>query len=154
MDIKEFVRNFADQLDDADAEVLTPETEFRQLDDWSSLAALSIIAMPDEEYGVSIASETFKNAKTIQDLFDQVNKKMTNLEKYNSIFKKMFNVTDDQLETLSYRETAEWNSMAQIALVAEIEEQFDLDFDTDDIFQLMSYVIGKELLANKFSVEF
>lgn len=74
MDIKEFIQNFADQLDDTDAGVLTPETEFRELDDWSSLAALSIIAMVDEEYGISIASETFKNAKTIQDLFDQVNR--------------------------------------------------------------------------------
>ena len=74
MDIKEFIQNFADQLDDTNAEVLTPETEFRQLDDWSSLAALSIIAMVDEEYGVSIGSENFKNAKNIQDLFDQINK--------------------------------------------------------------------------------
>lgn len=79
---------------------------------------------------------------------------MTNLEKYNSIFRKMFNVTEDQLETLAYKETVEWNSMAQIALIAQIEEQFDLDFDTEDIFQLKSYVIGKELLANKFNVEF
>lgn len=74
MEIKEFIQNFADQLDDTDAEMLSPETVFRELDDWSSLAALSIIAMVDEEYGVSIASETFKNAKTIQDLFDKVNK--------------------------------------------------------------------------------
>lgn len=79
---------------------------------------------------------------------------MTNIEKYNEIFKKMFHVSDDKLESLAYKETAEWNSMAQIALVAEIEEKFDLDFDTDDIFQLKSYVIGKEMLANKFGVEF
>ena len=79
---------------------------------------------------------------------------MTNLEKYNEIFKKMFNVSEDQLETLAYKETAEWNSMAQIALVAEIEDKFDLDFDTDDIFQLKSYVIGKDMLATKFGVEF
>ena len=79
---------------------------------------------------------------------------MTNLEKYNDIFKKMFNVPEDQLETLAYKETAEWNSMAQIALVAEIEDKFDLDFDTDDIFQLKSYVIGKDMLAKKFDVEF
>lgn len=79
---------------------------------------------------------------------------MTNLEKYNDIFKKMFNVSDDKLETLTYKETPEWNSMAQIALVAEIEDKFDLDFDTDDIFQLKSYVIGKDMLAKKFDVEF
>ena len=74
MKLEDFIKNFADQLDDTDAEALTPETEFRELDDWSSLAALSIIAMVDEEYGISIASETFKEAKTIQDLFDQINK--------------------------------------------------------------------------------
>lgn len=79
---------------------------------------------------------------------------MTNLEMYNDIFKKMFNVSDNQLETLAYKESAEWNSMAQIALVAELEDKFELDFDTDDIFQLKSYVIGKELLATKFGVEF
>lgn len=79
---------------------------------------------------------------------------MANIEKYNDIFKKMFNVSDDELESLAYKETAEWNSMAQIALVAEIEEAFDLDFDTDDIFQLKSYVIGKNMLTTKFGVEF
>lgn len=75
MEIKAFMQNFADQLDDTPVEILTPETEFRNLDDWSSLAALSIIAMVDEEYGVSLSSETFRNSKTIQDLFDQVSKK-------------------------------------------------------------------------------
>ncbi|MBR3730778.1 MAG: acyl carrier protein [Bacteroidales bacterium] len=74
MEIKEFIQNFADQLDDTEAEVLTPETEFRELDDWSSLAALSIIAMMYEEYKVSVDNETFKQANTIQDLFDLVNK--------------------------------------------------------------------------------
>ena len=79
---------------------------------------------------------------------------MTNLEKYNEIFKKMFNVPEDHLQSLAYKETAEWNSMAQIALVAELEDKFDLDFDTDDIFQLKSYTIGKDMLATKFGVEF
>lgn len=79
---------------------------------------------------------------------------MTNLEKFNGIFKKIFNVPEDQLESLAYKETSEWNSMAQIALVAELEDQFDLDFDTDDIFQLKSYLIGKNILATKFGVNF
>lgn len=71
--MKDFIQNFADQLDDTSVEFLTPETEFRKLDDWSSLTALSIIAMVDEEYGVSLSSEAFRKSKTIQDLFDQVN---------------------------------------------------------------------------------
>ena len=73
MEIKDFIQNFADQLDDTDAEVLTPETVFRELDDWSSLAALSIIAMVDEEYGVTIDSEAFKDVHTIQELFAKIN---------------------------------------------------------------------------------
>lgn len=79
---------------------------------------------------------------------------MSNIEKYNDIFKKLFNVSDDELGSLAYKETAEWNSMAQIALVAEIEEQFNLDFDPDDIFLLKSYIIGKDMLTKKFDVEF
>lgn len=72
MEIKDFIQNFADQLDDTEAEVLTPETEFRELDDWSSLAALSIIAMIYEEYGVSIDNETLRSTKTILDLFNHI----------------------------------------------------------------------------------
>ena len=79
---------------------------------------------------------------------------MSNIEKYNDIFKKLFNVSDDELGSLAYKETADWNSMAQIALVAEIEEQFDLYFDTDDIFLLNSYIIGKDMLTKKFDIEF
>lgn len=78
---------------------------------------------------------------------------MTNLEKYNCIFCKMFNVSDSDLETLAYKETDGWNSMAQIALIAELEDTFDLDFDTGDIFQLKSYIIGKDMLKSKFGVE-
>ena len=54
MEIKEFIENFADQFDETDASVLTPETVFHELEDYSSLVALSIIAMIDEEYGVTL----------------------------------------------------------------------------------------------------
>ena len=69
MDIKEFINNFAEQFDDLDASVLTPETEFKQLEDWNSLVALSVIAMVDEEYDVSVKGDDIRNAKTIEDLF-------------------------------------------------------------------------------------
>ena len=74
MEIKDFIQNFAEQLDDTDVVTLTPETEFRSLDDWSSLAALSVIAMIDEEYGIALDSDTFRKAKTIQELFNLINK--------------------------------------------------------------------------------
>lgn len=75
MDIKEFISNFAEQFDDMDASALTPETEFKQLEDWNSLVALSVIAMVDEEYDVTIKGDDIRNAKTIEDLFNTVNAK-------------------------------------------------------------------------------
>jgi acyl carrier protein len=73
MEINEVVKNFANQFDETDASEFTPATDFRQLDEWSSLIALSVIAMIDEEYDVAIKSDDIKASKTVQDLFDIVN---------------------------------------------------------------------------------
>lgn len=76
MDIKEFINNFADQFDDLDASALTPETEFKQLEDWNSLVALSVIAMVDEEYDVTLKGNDITGANTIQDLYNTISEKM------------------------------------------------------------------------------
>ena len=76
MELKEFVENFANQFDDTDASVFTPETKFRELDEWSSLIALSVIAMVDEEYEVTLKGDDIRGAKTIEELFNTVKSKM------------------------------------------------------------------------------
>ena len=76
MDIKEFISNFAEQFDDLDASVLTPETEFKALEDWNSLVALSVIAMIDEEYDVTLKGNDITGAKTIEDLFNTVSERL------------------------------------------------------------------------------
>ena len=76
MEIKDFISNFADQFDDLDASTLTPETEFKQLEDWNSLVALSIIAMVDEEYDVTIKGNDIKGVTTIGELFNIVESKL------------------------------------------------------------------------------
>lgn len=73
MKIKEFIENFADQFEDTDASVFTPATKFRELDEWSSLSALSILAMIDEEYDVQVKANEMRKTNTIQELFDLVN---------------------------------------------------------------------------------
>lgn len=73
MEINEFIENFADQFEDTDASVFTPETKFRELEEWSSLSALSILAMIDEEYDVQIKADEMRKTNTIQELFDIVN---------------------------------------------------------------------------------
>lgn len=75
MEIKEFIENFAAQFDDTDASVFTPETVFHELDEYSSLIALSLIAMVDEEYDVTLKGDDMRSAVTIEDLFNIVKSK-------------------------------------------------------------------------------
>ncbi len=75
MNIEEFVENFAAQFDETDPATITAETVFKELDEWSSLAALSIIAMVDDEYDVIIKGNDILKSSTIQDLFNIVEKK-------------------------------------------------------------------------------
>ena len=72
MELKEFIENFASQFDETDASEIKAETEFRELDESSSLVALSIIAMVDEEYDVSLKGEDMRRARTVEDLYNVV----------------------------------------------------------------------------------
>lgn len=76
MELKKFIESFAEQFDDTDVSVFTPQTQYRELDEWSSLIGLSVIAMVDEEYDVALKGDDIKNSKTIEDLFNTVKAKM------------------------------------------------------------------------------
>ena len=75
MDINTFIDNFAAQFDDTARDQFAADTKFREIDEWSSLIALSIIAMVDEEYEVTLKGDDVKAAQTIQDLFNTVQAK-------------------------------------------------------------------------------
>jgi len=72
MEINEFIANFADQFDETEASVFTPETKFRELEEWSSLIALSVIAMIDEEYDVTMTGNDMRAANSIEELYNIV----------------------------------------------------------------------------------
>lgn len=72
MEMNEFIQHFAEQFEETEESVFTPETKFRDLDEWSSLIALSVMAMVDEEYDVQLKADEMRNANTIQELFDKV----------------------------------------------------------------------------------
>lgn len=76
MEIKEFVEKFAEQFDDTDSSEITATTVFHDLDEWSSLTALSVIAMVDEEYDVALKGDDIRNAVTVEDLFNTVKSKI------------------------------------------------------------------------------
>lgn len=75
MELKNFIENFAAQFDDTDASEIKAETVFKELDEWSSLIALSIIGMADEEYGVTLKGDDISNSNTVEDLFNTVKSK-------------------------------------------------------------------------------
>ena len=69
MEIKEFIEKFAEAIEVENVEVLTPETTFHDLDEWSSISVMLLIAFFDEEFGKEISTADIKNALTIQDLY-------------------------------------------------------------------------------------
>lgn len=74
MEIKEFIEKFADAIEAEAPETLTPQTKFRDLEEWSSLAALGLIALADEDFDVELSGADMREADTIQDLYDLMNK--------------------------------------------------------------------------------
>ena len=72
MEAQEFVANFANLFDETDAAEIKLSTKFRSLDEWSSLIALSVIAMADEEYNVKLKGDDIKAAYTVEDLYNVV----------------------------------------------------------------------------------
>lgn len=75
MEIQEFIENLADQFDDVDIAELSVSTNFQDLDEWSSLTALGIIAMAKTEYGKTITGREIRNCKTIEDLYTLIKNK-------------------------------------------------------------------------------
>jgi acyl carrier protein len=70
MDLQGFIVNFAEQFDETEPSEFKADTKFKTLADWSSMVALSIIAMVDDEYGVTIKGDDIRKSTTIEDLFN------------------------------------------------------------------------------------
>lgn len=72
MTLDEFVKAFAAEFDDTPATQFTPATNYRELEEWGSLVALSIISMVDEEMDVQITGADLRNSRTIEDLYNVI----------------------------------------------------------------------------------
>ena len=77
---------------------------------------------------------------------------MDNLEKYNQAFTESFMVEKKQLKDLKYQNVSEWDSVGHMSLIAELEDNFEIEMDIDDIIDFSSYEKGKEILK-KYNVE-
>ena len=65
--MKKFIELFAEAIEREDE--IKMEDNFRDYDEWSSIAYLSVIAMMDEEYDTQIEQADFKKLRTVQDLY-------------------------------------------------------------------------------------
>lgn len=72
MELNDFIEKFAEQFDDTDASEITKDTEYQELEEWSSLTAMGIIAFVKTEYGKSITGREIRYAKTVKELFELI----------------------------------------------------------------------------------
>ena len=75
MTLDEFVKAFAAELEDTPEETISPETNYRELEEWSSLTALSIISMVDDNEDKIITGADLRSCKTIEELYNLIQSK-------------------------------------------------------------------------------
>jgi acyl carrier protein len=72
---------------------------------------------------------------------------MDNLEKYKKCFIESFSIDESALASnIEYNTIEEWDSIGHMAMIASLEETFDISMDIDDIIEFSSFEKGKELL--------
>lgn len=75
MQLDEFVKNFAEQFDDTDADEIMASTVFHDLEEWSSLTGMGVIALAKTQYGKTITGKELKECITVEDVFNLINSK-------------------------------------------------------------------------------
>lgn len=70
--LEEFVTLFAEQFDETDLNEINATTVFHELEEWSSLIGLSIIAMVDEEFDVALKGADIRDSITVEDLYNKI----------------------------------------------------------------------------------
>ncbi len=75
MKINEFLENMEEVLEDTDVNLIKSESIFRDFEEWDSMAALSLIAMADQEYEVKLTGDDIKSANTLEDIYKIITSK-------------------------------------------------------------------------------
>jgi acyl carrier protein len=75
MDINAFIEIFAEQLDDTDVSEIKADTEYQELEEWSSLTAMSLIAMAKTQFGKTITGREVRSCKTVEELYNLISNK-------------------------------------------------------------------------------
>lgn len=66
----DFLAKFREQFEDTDPEIITLTTNYKELDEWSSLIAFSVIAMVKMEYDRTVTGAEIRHCDTVEDLYN------------------------------------------------------------------------------------
>lgn len=69
MELQEFIEKFAEAIEVEEVDSLTGDTCFRELDEWSSLSVMLLVAFYDEEFEKEVGDDDIKKCCTIDDLY-------------------------------------------------------------------------------------
>lgn len=69
MQIDHFIDRLHEEFDEVEPGTIKPESNFKDFNDWSSIYALILVAMVENEYGVELTIEDLRKVETVQDLF-------------------------------------------------------------------------------------
>lgn len=72
--MEQFLENFFELLEETDRDLISLNTEFKNLDEWNSMTALMLIAMFDEKYEVKLNGDSIKKARTLLELYELTQK--------------------------------------------------------------------------------
>lgn len=75
MELNEFVEKFAEQFEDTDPSEITAETNYRELDEWSSLMGMVIIAFVKTEMEKTVTGDDLKACKSVEALYNLIQSK-------------------------------------------------------------------------------
>ena len=76
MTLDEFVNNLEQELEDIEPGTLTPDVNYRDIETWSSMYALIIIAYVDLEFDVTLTGDDLRNCNTVKDLYTLIKSKI------------------------------------------------------------------------------
>ena len=76
MNLPDFIKKIEAEFDELEPGTLQKETSFKDLDEWSSMHALIIIALIDTEYDVILSGEDLSSISTVEELYNMVTSKI------------------------------------------------------------------------------
>lgn len=75
MVLNDFIKDFANQFEDTDLSEIGADTNYQELDEWSSLLAMSVIAFVKTDYNKTVSGKEIRSCNTVEELYNLIQSK-------------------------------------------------------------------------------